>query len=375
MITVAHTIRPILWLGLALCLACAAPSPPQPGSDDPLVALIQQHPCDGGTETPAEVARALRTDDTYENELHDCQRLVDGGRYGPLVGLFPQDSVVRLAAFPAGGAVVAALYNWGDWKYRDRAYDPLRIPPRLSCLWLERADGGDWSAVLLAPEIAGCAGASPSTSPVIFDELDVHAVAAPGGAAMPASARWDWDADRGEHLIGVRCGRSWCYVGRTGFQAPTVSQTPGLYDRQHVAVRPSLRLPWTPPLRPGPLATIEPAPGLADLTFDQFQTAASIVVEGRGWQRYQRKLFLEASEDGTQGAVDIMLRRVRNGFQGLYRQPASRDTASALGVDFTADVKHGAIGAARWRWQRDDEKAWISCTNGCCDVDRSARVQ
>jgi hypothetical protein len=204
----------------------------------------------------------------------------------------------------------------------------------------------------------------------------------------PATARWSWDrADRG-HYIELRCGSSWCSFGAPGFvprhagrftQLPPDS-APGWFDEQHLAVDgPDGRLV------PGPWARIAPSaeyavarragPSEIAHVFRDGLIAAHMTFEpGPSLAAYEQKFRLGTSQLGTgERRADIRMhwerywifwRRHRAWFQNPFGEPpASAD------VEFMKGQSHAAVGATRWRWVEEDEKAWISCpSNSCCSI-------
>ena len=89
--------------------------------------------CDEELDVPANEILAVTGGDTFENEAHDCQRLIlPNHTFGPLVGVFPLDGAM---SDDFDGGTILTLYNFdasgGD---RDR-YDFLNISHRPEAQW------------------------------------------------------------------------------------------------------------------------------------------------------------------------------------------------------------------------------------------------
>jgi hypothetical protein len=356
-----------------------------------LTELVRLSPCDSVPQT-ARATQALTGDTTYENEIHDCQRLVFSGEgqlsFGPLVGIFPIDAAMADpdTAFRQG-RVVASIFNWGsreDSEVGRTPYEQLGLQGEWHCLWLRNEARGTWSAAITTAESAPC-GDEQNTERPDWGALSVaeirHAAApggAPGSSVYPRTARWGWDSVNAAHYIGIKCGDAWCAVGARGFQkrerdvltGPIERTIPGWYDEQHLAVTESV--PGGPArLRPGPWATIYPAPGLrasSDADFKaRMRFVATIVLmpgssDATALDRYRYK-FNATGPD----TVGIWLHvqpdeSVRVEFRNQITAPATSKNTQRM-----MQTLHAAEGAVRWRWHRTDETGWIWC-GACCDI-------
>jgi len=240
-------------------------------------------------------------------------------------------------------------------------------------------------------------------------------------ADIPRVARWDWDSRRNIHVIGLPCRQYWCDVGpfpdfegvpprgHMGDGAPREKAIKGWYDEQLLAdYAPGSGLSVSPVT-----GTIFPVAGIESRTALDYQTAASNVdIEKR---------YLDVAHVALSGKLDKYINRY--GFQasdasgpwnGMARValcygessaciPSSAGSAppckifpqkpgiapdAAVNSPWWARItfrgnesKYFCVayrghpsgfhipGVARWRWRVDDETIWISCPQGCCEVD------
>lgn len=366
------------------------------------------------------VVIALTGGTTYENEVHDCQRLVtsSGERlaFGPLVGLMPldqaMDSAITDADFTAG-LPVATIFNWGDFVGDEVAYEPLGIKDGWSCLFLRQFGQDDWrAAVLVNPDDdTPCyrheapADAAPYT-------LAVQRLTYPG-AVMPPTARWGFDHGSNEHTMGVKCGSAWCTISRPDvvngapvWTLPSVdlsgadprTSIPGYSDAQHLAVY------VHGVLEPGPWGEIAPASGffqramsqIGDHQTDYFDAdfkvglaVADLMLRDphpiEGFGPYQDKFGLYQGRSTlsiqTRGPLPDTPQRytaltasallTTTGIQASYND-SNDNSVAARSVTYIPQTEHAATGAVRWRWHdtRGSESAWSCCNKmceACCD--------
>lgn len=330
----------------------------------------------------------LQTDnrtDLWKNEQHDCQRLVvpdaPTRRFGPLVGIFPQDPVNFDQSSDFAQPVAAAIiFNYGGFNGPER-YADLGLDPGWNCLWM-RADavvGGQhrWRAAITP---GFCPYLSPPQASA-FDVLKVERVQhADPHAIYPPTARWGWDANSATHYVGSRCAEAWCSIGVQAATLPTrldggpFWQTiPGWYDEQHLAVATEQA---GAPVVPGPWGRISPTTALFDAhhsdvtdTFRRGLDAAEIQLTdepahgaaGRA-AKYQEKLNLNAANRAR------LFLKVENPAPVAWRAEFNGQPLVDKSVGYLAHTRHAAAGAVRWRWFDTDEQAWVSCEGGCCDV-------
>jgi len=365
-------------------------------------------------------------------EYHDCQRFVVRGpaagatshaefSFGPLVAIWAADTLggrFEVSADPGRSRAlpVAVIYNYD----RDVAYRPLGIMPGFNCLYLWH-DGGtpkSWSATMvsLGPNTSSCrepadSGAIGGTLLEVRPSLNLRGLLA---ADIPEVARWDWDAERHEQYIGIRCGDQWCEVGRTGLvrsrsafevgvkftsgaalslvpPSPGIANSQGTvperlrvvavkgwYDEQRLDTLDANGRPQLTDI----LGTVIPHPALDRATFTpgDWTPVAFVQVSAD----YPGKVPLK------HGMNRVFLCKDVGGNCGITAaSPCPPDpTSTAAGqttwwmrmVSETNDTTvhcvkrrtHGGraipAAAARWNWNEKDAKTWVACEGGCCTV-------
>jgi hypothetical protein len=367
-------------------------------------------------------------------EFHDCQRFVvpsqaaganqSGLAFGPLVAIWAADSLASrfgVRSEPIAGGQgwsaaepVALIYNWEG----GGAYDPLGINPGFSCLYLSH-DGSrprNWKAALvsLGGKHAPCDRALPPEA-VGGQTLQVRPMPPQQGVlpdSIPPVARWDWDFERHQQYIGIRCGGQWCEIGRESFVsslgAGSFGMTPaamsamaepipgiapedsprgtkeedirvvsvkGWYDQQQL----DLRDANGKPLLTNIVGTVFPHPALGRAPFRMGEwtpVAYAYVTDDyagkvplrKGWNRIYlcNDLAGECRADAPAScptdpgppAVKWWTRIVSDG---------------APAKDYCIHRRtHGGMAipaaAARWNWNEMDVKTWTQCGAACCTV-------
>lgn len=334
------------------------------------------------------VTRALTGGDTFENEVHDCQRLVvnlaTGLRFGPLVGVLPLDPAMSDGADFSNGRWVATVVNWGGLGDGPAEYPQLGIGPGWSCLWLRGAGSGEWQARLAPNSPEPCLERQgPTAEARVLDVLRL-----PGPLAVPPTARWAWDDQDSVQIVGIKCGDSWCWIGPANHWQPTQggigSLPPGPSDEQHLA-----RATPAGGIVPGHIGRIEPAPAFASLANNQDLTAsdmiASRLVQGPLEIAHVSILGWSGTQDGPSYADHVPAQgfpitlAVRFDISTDFKDTtaiASYTTATGGAMGERPGVRipganHASVGAVRWRWRdsRGTEATWSACgTNGkdCC---------
>jgi len=367
-------------------------------------------------------------------EFHDCQRFVvpsqaanadkSGLAFGPLVAIWAADSLAvrfgpRSEPLPGGrewsvAEPVALIYNWDG----GTAYAPLAIQPGFSCLYLSH-DGSrprQWKATMvsLGAEHSPCDRGLPADL-AGGQALQVRPLPPQQGVlpdSIPPVARWDWDFERHQQYIGIRCGDQWCEIGSDGFissrAASSFGMTPALmstmaeaipgidpaesprgtkeedirvvsvkgwYDQQQL----DLRDANGSPLLTSIVGTVFPHPALGRAPFTPGKwtpVAYAYVTDDypgkvplkKGWNR----IYLcndSAGEcrvnapptcpvDPGPPAVRWWMRIVQEG---------------TTGKDYCVHRRtHGGMAipaaAARWNWYELDVKTWVQCGTACCTV-------
>lgn len=370
---------------------------------------IEQSPCDSARPSDDGVA-ILTGDTTYENEIHDCQRLVivtgTESRFSSLVGIFPVDRSMALRSRLdfAGWIPVATIYNWGrNPPENEEGYEPLGIPRRGSCLWLRSIGrNGPWVATI---DNSACRARTGDLrrSPEYSDSargVRLAVVAHRHSAReYPPTARWGWS--RHAHYVGIKCGSEWCSVGRTGFAprehrvlegADPERAIPGWYDEQNLAMDPD----GDGVVEPGPWGVIYPSADQYAVRnnsatsmemLEHGMTAAHIVVvrhPPHGFAGYQQKFNMTEDGDTARASIHLQFTPVESPPADNIASIASDTDAMKYAVTATLsssahaelytlsermETTHAAEGAVRWRWHDHDETAWISCSSGCCPVE------
>lgn len=355
-----------------------------------------------------QAVRALTGGDKWENEAHDCQRLLvagNGGRlaYGPLVGLFPNARAMDLTRPWSDPMLAATVFSWGDSAFRPVDYEPLGIHDAWNCLWLRWSSrDGHWQAALTHAD-RPCESTNAPAAPDAWDLTVVESRLLQGNqkdpvneALYPKTARWRWDAGRQLQYIGVRCAAAWCSVGAPDKAPPepasyplhgstysaVVASIPGWRDEQILAVA-SGSAPR--PVEPGPYGIVSPARalwGVRKRLGDPLPAPGSGLFENGGRRsieihieprtgypsvsRYGDKFGLEMRPDGSGEASVTIVQRAPSYSARFNQSPSMTPSAPALRVRYVPGKLHSPIGATRWRWSESDEMAWVSCELGCC---------
>lgn len=333
------------------------------------------------------VTYALTEGHTFENEVHDCQRLIvyDGGgtlSYGPLVALLPLDNAMNLPdpAF-AHPRAIATVYNWGGFDGEDIGYPRLDIAPGWNCLWL-RESSGTWEAAITTHNSQPCfqLQAPPDAA---FD-LEVQRTHV--GQDNPETARWGWDPVDSSNIFGIKCGGAWCWIASPGFTAPAAlaatspTSLPGYYDEQHLAIPDG-----NGGVTPGPIARVQTSPeflaaamqqknSTGDELSDDFLTGIAVAtidfpagVIPAPYDKWGTKLpltlRLQTSDVDAPDGLPMMRVSYRdpNGVETPYRN-----------IHPIRNESHAAMGAVRWRWHdtANTESTWSACGprgKDCCD--------
>lgn len=362
-------------------------------------------------------------------EYNDCQRLVaaHGNGYGPLGVVFASQRITQLladqaaASAAAGGlrAVTAATILAVDSRFR-----PLGIRRGSNCLYLWKDAGGNWDARMVRVPRGGSACGTPldPASNKGFD-LDVREMPTAAGAPPPpAVARWERDTEGGQAL-GVLCDVKWCVIGRPGFEPsanpafpadagldswlaglPNEASSPvtgaqleamalsrGWMDEQRLAPAAGGSASAASPL----WAAVIPHPSLDTMTdadFASWRVASFVWIPDQGADaavilgQYQTKFNYAFGWNAISlcgGAACFptpiaptpptcaALPSDEQRWYGEIR-PRSGGTPKYFCVKRVPHLSVGhVVGAARWRWIKNDETVWMRCVQGCCEVELS----
>jgi hypothetical protein len=364
-------------------------------------------------------------------EFHDCQRFLvmntvtNELRYDSLFAIFAtdrpgrldtlalldtlspsmearRDSVQRLAGFEATDALPSAEI-WAD----GNDYDPLGIGAGFNCLYLYR-QGGRWAAKMVqfhGTERDCSRPADPTMIGPDVKDLDVSETGH-GLGTVPKVARWDWDDRQQQHLIGIYCGTAWCEVAPTGINGPpsylarlsnSSTLPPGLkkvfgikgwYDEQYLATLPAAGTRARPTVLVG---TIIPDPSLGEISdtasfAGRWVRAAQVAlrVPGSTPNPYYDKLNLSHTEQNTNARLNLIelchgktcegLPNVNqcSGYDDWWARITRADDGNLMyRCVERCDMQNLNIpipGTARWRWLADDERTWMRCAQGCCEM-------
>lgn len=219
-------------------------------------------PCDETTNrTEQELAVYATGAERAPKEVHDCQQLVVGGRFGPLVGIYPLVDSLYHDADDFSWRTFASVLNWGDSRY-----DTLGIAVGANCLLVRRVAGSLEARMdqgYPCPQ-HGRAIASRSVSLAVvaqtYDGPDEDSDERP---IYPSTARFRWRADSAAYYIGIKCGEAWCSLGLERFlpadepiDGRLFDAMPGYFDEQ------PLPLLTEHGLVVGPVARIHPEEAL-----------------------------------------------------------------------------------------------------------------
>ena len=358
------------------------------------------------------VMESLPLSDSVETipEYHDCQRLIEDGKYGPLVGIFAH-------------ANVKTYYHWSKWRDGRVAatvvsldpaawsYSSLGIVGGTNCLLLKASGRSKWQAALIkAPGntigtgTTGNFGTCPDdlswsvvseNTPLLTvrRQLGVDMV---GDSIAPPVARWDWDASNELNYIGVRCDAdTWCEIGPDNL-VPSPKRTlrsllfpknapnsdawviKGYYDEQFLA-----NAAGDAPT--SVFATI--VPGFDARTLQDLD-------DKKGGPREVARLELRETGRTIGAEYDRYVQKFKT--RGIGGPPRDRQTVTYLelrpnpsptekhpylgrfgGKDLDADAVvvrkhkdhlHDGPPVVRWRWVAKDELTWSYCEpDGCCE--------
>ena len=233
-------------------------------------------------------------------------------------------------------------------------------------------------------------------------------------ADVPEVARWDWDFERHEQYIGIRCGNQWCEVGRTGLvrsrsafdvgvtftsaaAQSLVPPSPGIansrgtdkerlrvvavkgwYDEQRLDTLGANGWPQLTDI----VGTVIPHPALDRAVFTPGDwTPVAFVKVSADYpgkvplEHGMNRVFLCKDVGGNCGItaaspcpVDPMGTAPGQTRWWMRIVSETNDTT----VHCVKRRTHGGMAipaaAARWNWNEKDAKTWVACEGGCCTV-------
>jgi hypothetical protein len=365
----------------------------------------------GQSEFVAFKELSLPGNTTLVPEYHDCQKfpIGGGGVYGPLVAIFAREhlnsEINRLMQLASQGATKRAV-GIGLILSFNGAYNPLGIRHAYNCLYM-------WATITGADTTRNAFLIPVSDQKRCLDDLAPTPSGAKqlevrlrrddpsyGIADYPEVARWDWDPMVHQQYISIGCLNAWCDIGNQSFNGSQDRDDPSL----PTAARRVLRVkPWYDEQRladfgptnvifaSGIIGTLYPDPMLAQLgpgdyaTHEWKKVAYSFLSEPSA--TYLNKLNFEAGHL-TPAPKQVNQIELCQGTRGQCNVPATELIADCGNTtdpwwsritSVSGVVRHRCVirrthsgvtipGIVRWRWSENDERGWISCPGGCCEV-------
>ena len=391
---------------MVILAACKDEIQPPP---DALAAFRPDCPYEGSiqfrdsadTETRSYDRLVVPGDLTMVPEYHDCQRFIIPGAaptYGPLVAIFAADSLGDLfRSMPQSQEAipVAQILSF------DGHYLPLGIRRGHNCLYMWGNPGGYQAYMLPVATQEECSrrrplGSLPTGATTL--QVVVRTKAGFGRPDYPDVARWDRDNLGTQQGIALGCGQAWCEIGPEGFAAvashefpaalpPVVRRTvamKGWYDEQPLAQITANGLGVS-----SVLGTIYPHPDLgsrvvADYTGNWLEAAYASI--SAPLQKYKDELNLDAGNVPARAVNRISLCAGNRAACGVPELPPAATTCNngadpwwARIISVKGDTAYRCVirrvhpginipGAVRWRWAPNDERGWIRCPEGCCEM-------
>lgn len=336
-------------------------------------------------------------------EYHDCQALISPSNtrvYAQLAALYATQEL-RPEDLPLHQAfLLGYVINYGEYKQNGigsglgDSYPELGLEKGVSCIYGQTNRAiADYGSAWIKPVSNGI-----DCDPLVMNvstlasykrlRLKRKEIADPSGNAYPLEAyplvaRWDWDSANSQQYIGIQCGAAWCEIGpENNFNESAVPAPPqgapmpnshvyrikGWFDSQRLAVYNSINSRIEPGAEIG---YIYPHPHLDlfpdTLHFNQQRWVATLTIDRRS-DIYKNKFLIEPNGD----AARMFLQR--QGANNWHRQLA-RGIGTPNGLKGALFRTKGPEkpdrlrGTVRWRWLDTDESSWVSCINGCCQVD------
>jgi hypothetical protein len=376
---------------------------------------------------PNEDEGSIRSSQPYDSlpiihEYHDCQRLISGGQYAGVVGIFAHRNVdvyQHRDSF-ANGRLAAIIVDFVT-KQQLMPYAPLGIAPGTNCLVIKSDSGGRWQAAIVnqSPTLSlALRRYLPCRNDMTWNDVPVAARTRlvvktqsdgydmRGGRIVPPVARWDWDERNRQNYIGIKCDAStWCEIGPPEFSPSEPVRIAkralykGYYDEQYLADSTGKQVTAifgtiTPGTDARDTSDMRPLPG------SKFHLSHLRIAErGNGpttAYRYYLKKFvaadtaiiptfmrtsvadlriipIKASPTYSLGGLNAAGVSTGTGpWLGMFAVYAGESNGTWLGRKGVAFRSHPSsvvkVPTVRWRWKFDDEGAWGFCRpQGCCE--------
>jgi hypothetical protein len=204
-------------------------------------------------------------------------------------------------------------------------------------------------------------------------------------ADFPGIARWDWNKNDKNQVIGVKCGNGWCEIGKKVKKEPPVHaggktrRIKGWHDAQRLAIdagNGKLKPGMSTPATVFPIENLEALKDTADFK-DKWVKVATVKSD----TSYERLKIPYNPKDSSE--LSIMYDSQAKKWNAKM---SSRDTTGTT-IDAFFEVRmmphinpqdpsddRRIPGVARWGWEADDESIWTRCANGCCQLTEFVRL-
>jgi hypothetical protein len=376
---------------------------------------------------PNEDERSIAISQPYDSlpiihEYHDCQRLIRGGQYGGVVGIFAHRNVdiyQHRDSF-ANGRLAAIIVDFVT-KQQLMPYTPLGITPGTNCLVIKSDSGGGWRAAIVGQSPAlslalrrylPCgnnltwADVPQSARALLVVKTQTDGYDLRGRRIVPPVARWDWDERNRLNYIGIKCDSvTWCEIGPPDFspsEPVRIANQPlykGYYDEQYLADSTGRQVTSifgtiTPGTNARDTSDMRPLPG-AKFHLSHLRIAERGNGPTAAYRYYSRKFVvadtptiptfrqtsvadlriipIKASTTYSLGGLTAAGVPTTSGpWLGMFSVYAGESNGTWLGPQGVAFRSHPSsvvkVPTVRWRWKFNDEGAWGFCRpNGCCE--------
>lgn len=356
---------------------------------------------------------AVPGETTNVPEFHDCQklRLVDANgnaTFGDLAAIFAKEALDSVTVDSlTNGVVLGFVYlPFGG------SYPTLHIQGKFSCLVVKQTDAAleAWMVNVVKEDDCDRPASALATSDI--NKLAVRVPALDASFVpdhVPAVARWDWDDATSKHFIGIRCANAWCEIGAEGFgpslsyvyaSLPTAAAqrnlaVKGWYDEQFLAEYPA-GVEQASANRGSvvPTAALE-AFKQGAVAVGSWGEVATIHTRASAGSYKGSFHFVDAAADPPDGE-HVTLSLCRGSWLSCKPSTFRRFWPTSCDLDRTETRWYARVTRAngsskfyctlfrehkhdggkafdipavtRWRWRRNDETIWVSCPQGCCEV-------
>lgn len=312
--------------------------------------------------------------------------LVVGGQLNCWRNDIPEAS----APTETGPPGVAVALVWSD-----RGYAPLGIRVGYHCLYL--SNPSSWTAKMVPVQNQKDCFENVDLATVPGTDLAVHERKFPGrdNQDFPPVARWH--QGRRSYNAGIKCLAAWCEIGPKeefpSYGGGRTREIPGWYDEQHLAVHTASDEQWPTAI----LGTVFPDPGLDTLTRKPYERKVWAPVaytmirpdpEFKAPQADEFATYQEKFNFAPGSGLDVVNRIFfcygtavdcfPRSSPPTCGQASGEDRYWARIESATGTTEYRCVtytdhdltlpGVVRWRWLKNDDKNWISCPDGCCQV-------